>query len=70
MHATLDAPPLAPVITTPARAPKLGAQIRAACRVRHYSLSTERTYVSWYKQFVRWSGLKRPAGWPKITYSP
>lgn len=44
--------------TAPAR---LEDQIRSACRVRHYSLSTERAYVSWYKQFVRWAGLKHPA---------
>lgn len=41
--------------------PKLEQRIRDACRTRHYSLSTERVYVSWYKQFVRWSGLKHPA---------
>ncbi len=41
--------------------PKLEARIREACRVRHYSLSTERAYVLWYKQFVRWSGMKHPA---------
>ena len=44
-----------------ARQPKLEAQIRTACRVRHYSLATERAYVRWYKQFVRWAGLKHPA---------
>lgn len=41
--------------------PKLEDQIRQACRVRHYSLSTERSYVAWYRQFVRWAGLKHPA---------
>ena len=41
--------------------PKLEDQIRQACRVRHYSLATERSYVRWYKQFVRWAGLKHPA---------
>jgi integron integrase len=41
--------------------PKLEDQIRQACRVRHYSLATERSYVGWYRQFVRWSGLKHPA---------
>lgn len=41
--------------------PKLEEQIRAACRLRHYSLATERTYVRWYKQFVRWAGMKHPA---------
>lgn len=40
---------------------KLEEQIRQACRVRHYSLATERAYVRWYKQFVRWAGLKHPA---------
>lgn len=43
------------------RQPKLEEQIRTACRVRHYSLSTERAYVGWYKRFVRWAGLKHPA---------
>ena len=33
--------------------PKLEARIRDTCRVRHYSLATERAYVLWYKQFVR-----------------
>lgn len=40
---------------------KLEDQIRQACRVRHYSLATERAYVRWYKEFVRWAGLKHPA---------
>ena len=41
--------------------PKLEQRIRDACRVKHYSLSTERVYVAWYKRFVRWAGLKHPA---------
>lgn len=44
-----------------ANTPKLEQQIREACRVRHYSLATERSYVGWYRQFVRWAGLKHPA---------
>ena len=47
--------------TAPAKPAKLDEQIRQACRVRHYSLATERSYVRWYKQFVRWAGLKHPA---------
>jgi integron integrase len=43
------------------RPPKLEEQIRAACRVRHYSLATERAYVGWYKRFVRWAGLRHPS---------
>lgn len=41
--------------------PKIEQRIREACRTRHYSLSTERVYVAWYKRFVRWAGLKHPA---------
>lgn len=47
--------------TTTPKPVKLEQQIRDACRVRHYSLSTERCYVAWYRQFVRWAGLKHPA---------
>lgn len=47
--------------TAPAKPAKLEEQIRQACRVRHYSLATERIYVTWYKAFVRWAGLKHPA---------
>jgi integron integrase len=46
---------------TPTKPLKLEEQIRQACRVRHYSLATERSYVRWYLQFVRWAGLKHPA---------
>ena len=63
MHTTEAQPTVQPVITTPpaAQVPRLEDRIREACRVRHYSLSTERTYVAWYKRFVRWAGLKHPA---------
>lgn len=46
---------------TATQQPKLEDRIREACRVRHYSLATERSYVRWYKQFVRWAGMKHPA---------
>jgi site-specific recombinase XerD len=46
---------------TATQQPKLEARIREACRVRHYSLATERAYVLWYRQFVRWAGMKHPA---------
>ena len=45
----------------PTRPAKLEDRVRHACRVRHYSMATERSYVRWYKQFVRWAGLKHPA---------
>jgi integron integrase len=50
----------APVNATP-QPMRLEDQIRAACRLRHYSLATEKVYVMWFKQFVRWAGLKHPA---------
>ena len=59
MQSTEARPAAAPSITT--RPAKLEDRIREACRVRHYALTTERVYVSWYKQFVRWAGLKHPA---------
>ncbi len=60
MPTTLEAQPVItpPIATNP---PRLEGRIRAACRVRHYSLSTERVYVAWYKRFVRFAGLKHPA---------
>lgn len=45
----------------PAKPAKLEEQIRQACRVRHYSMATERIYVGWYKAFVRWADRKHPA---------
>lgn len=39
---------------------KLEEQIRRAIRTKHYSLKTEDAYVSWFKRFVRWHGLKHP----------
>jgi integron integrase len=41
--------------------PRLEDRLREACRVRHYSLATERAYVAWYRRFVRWSGLRHPS---------
>jgi integron integrase len=40
--------------------PNLWERIAIACRVRGYSLSTERTYVHWAKRFTAWHGRKHP----------
>lgn len=49
-------------MSPPTRRPgQLEQQLREAIRVRHYSLSTEKVYVGWYKRFVRWAGLRHPA---------
>lgn len=54
----IDAPPLAEINT--ARPPKLLDQLRAAVRVRGYSLSTERTYVHWCKRFILFHHKRHP----------
>lgn len=41
--------------------PRLLDQMRAAIRVKHYSLRTEKTYISWVRHFIHWSGLRHPA---------
>lgn len=61
----------APVITTAladihdterpiSAALNLWDRIAVACRVRHYSLSTERTYVHWAKRLALWHGKRHP----------
>lgn len=41
--------------------PRLLDQMRAAIRVKHYSLRTEKTYLSWVRHYIHWSGLRHPA---------
>lgn len=41
--------------------PRLLDQVRQVIRVKHYSMRTERTYVSWIIQFIRWNGMRHPA---------
>lgn len=43
--------PALPVVAH-AQPPKLLDRMRAAIRVRHYSLATERTYIGWVKRFI------------------
>ena len=49
--------------------PKLLHRVRAACRVRHLSLRTERAYVHWIRAFVRYHDLRHPAamGSPEVS---
>jgi integron integrase len=44
-----------------APAPRLLDQVRAACRVRHYSLRTERAYVGWIRRFILANGKRHPS---------
>lgn len=44
----------------PPSRPSLIDEVRRQIRVRHYSFSTERTYVYWTRFFVRFHGLRHP----------
>ena len=39
---------------------KLLDQVRDKIRFKHYSLSTENTYLSWIKQFILYHGKRHP----------
>lgn len=41
--------------------PKLLDQLRNTLRVRHYSLSTEKSYVYWVRLYIRYFKLKHPS---------
>jgi len=43
------------------RQPKLLDRVRAAVRLRHYSLRTEDCYVQWVKRFILFHGKRHPA---------
>jgi len=46
--------------TTPSQPKKLLDLVRDKIRFKHYSLSTENTYVSWIKQFIIFHGKRHP----------
>lgn len=41
--------------------PRLLDQMREVIRVKHYSIRTEKTYIGWARQFIRWSGMRHPS---------
>lgn len=43
------------------RPPKLLARVRAAIRLRHYSMRTEEAYLRWIERFIRFNGTRHPA---------
>jgi len=49
-----------PTNTTQRAAPKLLDQVREKIRYKHYSLSTEKTYVGWIKQYILFHGKRHP----------
>lgn len=40
--------------------PRLIDQVRDRIRVKHYARATEKTYVHWIVQFIRFSGMRHP----------
>ena len=47
--------------TTTSLPPKLLDQVREKIRYKHYSLSTENTYVSWIKQYILFNDKRHPS---------
>lgn len=45
----------------PHQPPSLLTRVRRQCRLRHYSLRTERAYVQWTVRYVRFHKLRHPA---------
>lgn len=48
-------------ITTPTPPRTLLDQVRDKIRFKHYSLSTENTYIAWTKQYILFHGKRHPA---------
>ena len=40
--------------------PKLLDQVRSEMRAKHYSLKTEKTYLSWIKQYIFYNSKRHP----------
>jgi hypothetical protein len=36
------------------------SEVRAAIRVRHYSIRTERAYMDWIRRFILYHGKRHP----------
>ncbi|MBI5451032.1 MAG: integron integrase [Gammaproteobacteria bacterium] len=55
-------------VITASKHPGLFQVIREHLRVKHYSLRTERTYLGWIRQFIRFHGKRHPRemGAPEI----
>src|SRR5262245_47611651 len=53
-------PPLPTNLSPPSAGPRLLDRLRAACRVRHYSLRTEDAYAQWVRRFILFHGKRHP----------
>ena len=43
------------------RKPRLLDQVRERCRVKHYSIRTEKTYADWIRRFILFHGKRPPS---------
>ncbi|MDP2364313.1 MAG: phage integrase N-terminal SAM-like domain-containing protein, partial [Ignavibacteria bacterium] len=48
---------------------KLLDQVRNDLRVKHYSLRTEQSYISWIKRFILYHNKKHPAEMGSVEIS-
>ena len=65
---TIDKTKATPAAALYDKQPKLLDRVREAIRLRHYSLSTERTYCHWAKRFILFHDKRHPAqmGAPEV----
>jgi integron integrase len=52
--------PPAPPAPAPPQPPRLLDRLRAACRLRHYSLRTEEAYAGWARRYILFHGKRHP----------
>jgi len=45
-----------------AQAPRLLDRVRDKLRIKHYSIRTEEAYIDWIRRFIRFHGVRHPAG--------
>ncbi len=49
----------------------LPEQVRQTCRLKHFSLKTEKAYLTWIKRFILFNNKRHPSGQvPDIQYFP
>ena len=51
-----------PTLAVAPTAPRLLDRLRERIRYLHYSLRTEQAYVQWVRAYVRFHGMRHPAG--------
>jgi hypothetical protein len=40
--------------------PRLLDEVRQTCRVRHYSIRTEKAYVHWINRYIHFHNIRQP----------